>query len=216
MNRYDAVIFDLDGTLLNTLEDLKNAINHALVSCGFAARTLDEVRRFVGNGARKLAQRAVPQGSDEKDVSRVLDAFHQYYALHSNDLTAPYPGIMDMLETLGKAGVQVAVVSNKPHAQVQSLCRDYFGISLAFGDREGIRRKPEPDTVLDVMNTLGVSAERTLYVGDSDVDVMTARNARVDCAAVLWGFRSQEELREAGAQTFVSTAEELTALIVRA
>ena len=216
MNRYDAVIFDLDGTLLDTLEDLKNAINHALEGEGFARRTLDEVRRFVGCGALELCRRATPAGTSDEQIRAVLAGFHAYYSQHSNDCTAPYPGIMELLKDLQEAGVKVAVVSNKPDPQVRSLCRDYFGISLAAGDREGVRRKPAPDAVWAVMETLGATRERTLYVGDSDVDVQTALNAHVDCAAVLWGFRSREELAQAGAKTFASTADELLSLIVNA
>ena len=212
MKRYDTVIFDLDGTLLNTLDDLASAINHALDVTGFPVRTIDEVRRFVGDGAKMLARRAVPEGSSEEAVEQVLAHFREYYSTHSTVLTAPYPGIFDMMDRLKAAGVQQAVVSNKPNAQVKSLCALYFGqyVTLAAGDREGVKRKPEPDAVWMAMKEMGAEGSRTLYVGDSDVDVITARNAGVDCAAVTWGFRSEAELRQAGAVHLFDTAEALT------
>lgn len=218
MKRYDTVIYDLDGTLLNTLTDLAVSINHALRVKGFEERTMEEVRCFVGSGARVLAQLAAPEGSSEQDVDEVLANFHAYYSAHSAVLTTPYPGIFDMLAELKAAGIKQAVVSNKPNAQVESLCAQYFSddITLAVGDREGVRRKPAPDAVWEVMEQLGAVKERTLYVGDSDVDVQTSRNAGVDCATVTWGFRTEEELRQAGADRFFCTAEELKNWILNA
>ena len=218
MKRYDTVIFDLDGTLLNTLDDLANSINHALKTVGFPERTIDEVRRFVGDGALELARRASPAGTSEEMVNQVLEQFRLHYSTHSTVHTAPYPGIFDLMDALKDAGIQQAVVSNKPDAQVRSLCAVHFGeyVTLAAGDREGVRRKPEPDAVWNTMEQIGAKAERTLYVGDSDVDVLTARNAKVDCAAVTWGFRSEEELRKAGAVYLFDTAQALRDWIVNA
>jgi len=216
MKRYDTVIFDLDGTLLNTLDDLANSINYALETMGFPTHTIDDVRRFVGCGAKELARRASPVGSSEDVIEQVLAQFRAHYSTHSTVLTAPYPGIFDMMDQLKKAGIQQAVVSNKPDAQVRSLCERYFSdyVTLAAGDREGVKRKPEPDAVWMAMEEMGAKKSRTLYVGDSDVDVITARNAEVDCAAVTWGFRSEEELRQAGAVHLFDTAEQLTDWIV--
>lgn len=211
MKRYDTVIFDLDGTLLNTLDDLANSINHALKTMGFPERTIDEVRRFVGCGAKELARRASPQGSSEDTIEQVLAHFRAHYSTHSTVFTAPYPGIFDMMDALKAAGIQQGVVSNKPDDQVKSLCREHFSsyVTLAAGDREGVSRKPEPDAVWLAMDEMGAVPSRTLYVGDSDVDVITARNARVDCAAVTWGFRSAEELKAAGAVYLFDSAKEL-------
>lgn len=216
--RYDAVIFDLDGTLLDTLEDLTTAVNHALRESSYPERTMDEVRQFVGNGVGLLMRRALPAvaDGDEEAYQEALQAFKSYYARHNNNVTAPYEGIVDMLRGLSAAGIKLAVVSNKNDPNVQALTQAYFGpwISAAAGEQEGVRRKPYPDTVQRVMTLFNCPPERALYVGDSDVDVETARNAGVDCAAVLWGFRSEESLRQAGAKVLVRTPAELAALVL--
>lgn len=200
--RYETVIFDLDGTLLNTLEDLTNAVNHAMRESGYPERTLEEVRRFVGNGVGKLIQRALPPSADgdAEAYQETLQAFKSYYARHNNDTTAPYEGIEALLERLHAAGVRLAIVSNKNDPNVKALARDYFSrwIGLAVGEQEGVSRKPAPDTVLMVMREWDCDPVTVLYVGDSGVDVETAHNAGVDCAAVCWGFRSEDELRAAG------------------
>lgn len=218
MNRYDTVLFDLDGTLLNTLDDLYHSVNHALKVMNFPARTLEEVRRFLGCGSKELCRRSAPEGTPDAKVEELHDQFRAHYSTHSSILTAPYPGIMDLLDALKEAGIQQAVVSNKPDAQVRVLCRQYFGdyVTLAVGDREGVRRKPEPDAVWAAMEEMGAEKPRTLYVGDSEVDVFTAKNAGLDCAAVTWGFRSEEELRQAGADKLFDTAEELKNWILNA
>lgn len=190
------VLFDLDGTLLDTLEDLADAVNYALVHHGYPQRTLEEVRRFVGNGAARLITLAVPEGAD---FAPVLTTFQTYYRAHSQVKTRPYPGIMEMLEAV-KAGYPVAVVSNKPDPAVKMLCASLFGDIYALGEAAGCPRKPAPDMLYKAMGDLGV--DRCVYVGDSEVDVVTARNAGVPCVSVLWGFRGEEEIREAGGEHF--------------
>lgn len=214
--RYDTVIFDLDGTLLDTLQDLVAAVNYALHQQGYPPRTVQEVCRFVGNGVEKLMRRAVPAGLPEERIMAALAVFKDYYALHNNDATAPYPGIEALLDHLKARGVRMAIVSNKNDPNVKALARLYFPttISMAVGEGGGVRAKPCPDTVLHVMNTWGCDPSRVLYVGDSDVDIQTARNAGVDCASVCWGFRPEQELRAAGATLLVHTAQELEAVVL--
>jgi len=214
--RIKAVIWDLDGTLLNTLDDLAASTNAALVSCGLPARTTDEVRRFVGNGLHKLIERAVPEGGEaHPKFDQVYDGFVKHYAEHSRDHTAPYEGIIDVLDTLAERGVQLAIVSNKIDFAVKSLSRDYFGSRMqsAVGDDPSRRKKPAPDSVQEAMRQLGVSEEETVYVGDSDVDVMTAANAGIPCIGVTWGFRSEECLRGAGEVHIAHTPQQLLAII---
>ena len=201
-----AVIWDLDGTLLNTLGDLAASTNAALAQCGLPARTTDEVRSFVGNG-----ERAVPPGTDGAMVQRVYDAFVAHYGAHSRDTTRPYDGVMEMLDALCAQGIRLAIVSNKIDFAVKELSRTYFGdrMQVAVGDAPERRRKPAPDSVLEAMRQMGVGREETVYVGDSDVDVQTARNAGVVCCAVSWGFRSEESLREAGAEHIAATPQAL-------
>ena len=218
MKRYSAVLFDLDGTLLDTLEDLTNAVNFALRESGYPERTLNEVRSFVGNGVGMLVRRALPAGAecDEEACAEVLQAFKSRYAAHNGDLTVPYPGIMDMLEALARAGVKTAIVSNKNDPNVQALTGAFFGgrIDLAVGEREGVRPKPCPDAPLQVLKQFGLRPEEALYVGDSDVDAETASNAGMPFAAVTWGFQSRERLVKAGAKTLVDTPQALLNVIL--
>lgn len=204
MKRYSAMIFDLDGTLLDTLEDLTNAVNQALRECGYAEHTMEDVRGFVGDGIGMLIRRALPAEADvdPEAYEMALQAFKSYYAQHNADATDPYPGIPALLKRLKAEGVRLAVVSNKNDANVKALCRGYFPglIDEAIGEQEGVSRKPAPDTMLRVMESFGLTPEDCLYIGDSDVDVKTACNAGVDLAAVTWGFRSEKCLRQAGAQ----------------
>lgn len=213
---YKAAIFDMDGTLLNTLDDLAASTNAALAAHGMPLRTTDEVRRFVGNGIPNLIRRAVPAGTDEATQRAVFDTFCAHYAVHDADATAPYPGIIGLLEHLRAQGVLCAVVSNKGDFAVQALVEHYFDglFGFAVGEREGIRRKPAPDTVFAALEALGVEPGEAVYVGDSEVDVATAQASGLDCIAVTWGFRSVECLLEAGATTLVSTADELAAAIL--
>ena len=208
---YNTYIFDLDGTLLSTLGDLAASCNYALRTNGMPERTVDEVRRFVGNGVKKLMERAIPGGLDNYKFDKTYADFRQHYMQHNLDTTKPYDGVMEMLEELRKRGKKVAVVSNKFYAATQELCRYFFGdlVPVAIGEREDIRKKPAPDTVLEAMRQLGVTAERAVYIGDSDVDIDTARNSGMPCISVLWGFRDKEFLLEHGAKTLVSTPEEI-------
>ena len=211
MTEFDTYIFDLDGTLLDTLEDLAASTNHALKQHGMPVRSLDEVRRFVGNGVRKLIERAVPEGTDGMVAEQVLDTFRKHYLHHGLDNTKPYPGIMELLATLKDRGKNVAVVSNKFDAATKSLCSHFFSglVDVAIGESENVRKKPAPDTVEEAIRTLGVKREGCVYIGDSEVDVETAHNSHIPCISVLWGFRSRDFLEKHGASLFVKTPEEI-------
>ena len=190
MKVYESYIFDLDGTLLSTLNDLASSCNFALHSYGMPERTIDEVRQFVGNGVKKLMERAVPDGLNT---------------------TAPYPGIPELIQRLNAHGRHVAVVSNKFYDATQALVRHFFGdsIPVAIGERENIRKKPAPDTVNEALRQLGMPRETAVYIGDSDVDIETARNCGMPCISVLWGFRSRDFLLEHGATTLVGKPDEI-------
>lgn len=212
--RYKTYIFDLDGTLLDTLEDLAASCNYALRANGMAERTLEEVRRFVGNGVKKLMERAVPGGLENGKFSKTYADFRTHYLIHSLDTTQPYDGILGLLATLKARGAKLAVVSNKFYAATQELCRHFFGdtIAVAIGERETIRKKPAPDTVLEAMKQLEADAKTTVYIGDSDVDIITAHNCGLPCISVLWGFRDKEFLLRHGATTLVSRPAEILSL----
>lgn len=205
------VIFDLDGTLLNTLEDLRDSANAALEAFGYPPRTTDEVRRFVGNGVRLLMIRATPGGEQNEKFEEILAYFRRHYAEHCFDQTRPYDGILPMLDRLKTAGIGLAVVSNKFDAAVRELCRRYFPdqIAIAIGEREGIRKKPAPDSVLQAMRELHADPSESLYVGDSDVDIETARNAGIPCVSVTWGFRDRDFLLAHGASVLIDDPSEL-------
>ena len=211
MHKYKTYIFDLDGTLLSTLADLAASTNYALRTHHMPERSLDKVRRFVGNGVKKLMERAIPDGLNNPLFEETFATFRQHYMQHNLDTTKPYDGVMEMREELRKRGKKVAVVSNKFYAATQELCRHFFGdlVPVAIGEREDIRKKPAPDTVLEAMRQLGATAEGAVYIGDSDVDIDTARNSGMPCISVLWGFRDKEFLLEHGATTLVSTPEEI-------
>ena len=213
MKQYSTYIFDLDGTLLDTIQDLATSVNYALRQCCMPERTLDEVRRFVGNGVRLLMIRAVPDGEDNPRFQEAFDIFRSHYLEHSLDTTAPYPGIIDMLERLKANGKRMAVVSNKFDTATKELIRHFFGnlIEVAIGENEaaGVRKKPAPDTVNEALHQLGVGKEDAVYVGDSDVDIQTARNSGLPCISVLWGFRDREFLLENGATTFVQSPDNI-------
>lgn len=208
---YNTYIFDLDGTLLFSLADLAASCNYALRTNGMPERTLDEVRRFVGNGVKKLMERATPDGLQNPLFDKTLADFRQHYMKHNLDTTCPYEGVMPMLEELQRRGKKVAVVSNKFYAATQELCHHFFGdlVTVAIGEREDIRKKPAPDTVIEALRQLNATAEESVYIGDSDVDIDTARNAGMPCISVLWGFRDKDFLIEHGATTLVATPQEI-------
>lgn len=211
MHQYETYIFDLDGTLLSTLNDLAASTNYALRTHHMPERTLDEVRQFVGNGVKKLMERAIPGGTNNPDFDNTYATFRQHYMQHNLDTTKPYPGIMEMLQQLHNEGKNVAVVSNKFYAATRDLCKHFFAhlVPVAIGEREDIRKKPAPDTVLEALRQMGVSSKGAVYIGDSDVDVMTAQNSGIPCISVLWGFRDKEFLLQHGATTFISSPQEL-------
>lgn len=207
--KYQLAIFDLDGTLLDTLEDLADSTNYIMRSFGYPERTLKEVRSFVGNGIRKLLERSAPNGTSAEEIDRMFEQFKEYYGAHCADKTKPYDGVMELLDELRKQGVKLAVVSNKADYAVKALCDQYFPgcFDVAVGERVGIARKPAPDTVHEVLKNLQMEKSQAVYIGDSEVDVQTAKNAELNCIAVDWGFRDKEVLKEAGAETIVSTPE---------
>ena len=211
--KYSTYIFDLDGTLLDTLADLAAAVNYALRQHGMPEHTIDDVRRFVGNGVRKLMERAIPDGEKNPDFEATFATFREYYMHHSLDNTRPYPGIIETLEALKAKGCRLAVVSNKMMAATKELCQHFFAdtIEVAIGENEaaGIRKKPAPDTVFEALRQLGEEKDSAVYVGDSDVDLETANNSGLPCISVLWGFRDRDFLKQHGAKTFISAPSEL-------
>ena len=210
---YSTYIFDLDGTLLDTLGDLAASVNYALRTHGMPEHSIDDVRRFVGNGVRKLMERAIPDGEANSLFEETFATFRQYYMAHSLDTTKPYEGIPETLTELRKRSCRLAVVSNKMMAATQELIRHFFPdtIEVAIGEHEaeGIRKKPAPDTVFAALRQLGVGTEGAVYVGDSDVDIQTASNSGLPCISVLWGFRDRNFLTQHGAKTFISAPSEL-------
>ncbi len=225
---YKYAIFDLDGTLLDTLGDLHAAVNHALKRFGFPERTIDEVRRFIGNGVVKLMERSTPDGTDDKTQEECLEVFRKYYLEHMKDITAPYNGVLDMLKLLKQRGVKTAVVSNKLHKAVAGLCEDYFEglIDVAIGVSVESERKPSPVNVFKAMDEFGIGGEKgkkehnsfaeytIIYIGDSEVDVQTAKNAGLRCIGVTWGFRDEEELKAAGAEYIAHDVNEVLGIIL--
>lgn len=197
----NTIIFDLDGTLLNTLEDLTDSVNHAMEAFGFPVHTIEEIRSFVGNGAPKLIERSIPQGKENPSYDAALSAFKEHYAAHCEDKTNPYAGVMELLAQLKEEGYRLAVVSNKFDGAVKRLCRKYFAgyIEVAIGESADVKRKPAPDTVYRALSELSCDASRAVYVGDSEVDIQTAKNASLPCISVTWGFRTEEQLKDAGA-----------------
>ena len=206
MMKYKAVLFDMDGTLLDTLADMAAAVNHILSVHGYPLRTVEEVRAFVGNGARKLMERALPPDVTGDAFEALLEEYRQWYEAHACVKTAPYPGIPAVLAALHRAGVRCAVVSNKPDGATRELAARFFPGLPAFGQQDGIPAKPAPDMVYHALAELGVEASAAAYVGDSEVDVALARNAKLPLVAVSWGFRGREALEEAGAVLVVDDA----------
>ena len=212
---YRAVLFDMDGTVLNTLEDLYNAVNRSLAEFALPEVTREQVRAALGNGAARLIAACVPAGTDPALTERVLAWYKPWYDAHCRVFTAPYPGILPLMERLRAQGLRLAIISNKPDGAVRELAAAFFPglLDAAVGESPAVQRKPNPDAVLAAARQMGLSPAECLYVGDSEVDVATARNAAMPCAAVSWGFRSREQLLAAGAPFIAETAEELAAFI---
>ena len=210
-----AVIFDLDGTILDTLGDLSNSVNFALQQNSLPLRSIDEVRAFVGNGIRLLIERAVPEGTDEETLNKCFDAFKTHYKENSAVLTKAYDGIPEVLSELSAMGLKTAVVSNKADFAVQILVEEYFKglFQYSVGEREGIRRKPYPDSVFSVIETFGVNKDECIYIGDSEVDIETAKNAGIKCICVTWGFREKEFLQSLSPDYMADTPKEILNII---
>ncbi len=210
-----AVIFDLDGTILDTLEDLKNSVNFTLSKNGLPVRTIDEIRAFVGNGIRLLIERAVPENTNDELLERCFLDFKKHYKEHSADNTKPYDGIIPVLREIKAKGIKLAVVSNKADFAVQTLVEEYFQglFDFAVGEREGIRRKPCPDSVNEAIKVLDASPDEVVYVGDSEVDIETSRNAGVNCVAVTWGFRDKCVLESLSSEYIIDKPSQLMELI---
>lgn len=209
---YKLMIFDLDGTLLDTLEDLANASNYALKSFDFEEHEVLKYKTFVGDGVYKLIERIVPESHrGEEMLIKVKEVFQNYYDEHNRDCTKPYEGIIEVLKHLRERGIHTAVVSNKPHQFTTKLVEELFGdsIEVAYGQRDGIATKPDPSTVLEVIERFGVTKEECIYIGDTNVDIFTGKNAGVKTIGVLWGFRTKEELTEAGADYIIEKVKDL-------
>lgn len=213
--KYTTIVFDLDGTLLDTLEDLMDAVNHVLSVHHYPLRTYEEIRKAVGNGVALLMKRSTPTGLSEKEHEVLLEEFKTWYKDHLQDKTKPYDGILPLLTTLKDKGYRLAIVSNKLNGAVQELKKQYFDdyITVAVGESEHILRKPAPDMALEALRLLGVVPSESVYIGDSEVDFETAANANMDCISVTWGFRDEKFLRELGAKTFAHQPIDILSLV---
>lgn len=209
--RYKYVLFDMDGTVLDTLTDLTNAVNYSLEQFELPKRTMKEIRSFLGDGARQLIERSVPTDCDKELTELVLAFYNDWYGSHCLIETAPYPGTVELMEKLRREGCKLAIVSNKPHGAVVELADSFFPglLETAVGESETVRRKPCPDAVLAAMELMGADKEHSLYVGDSEPDILTGRNAGIACASVTWGFRDREQLAAFGAEILVDSMDEL-------
>ena len=212
------IIFDLDGTLLDTLEDLHDSLNHVLGAHGMPLRTLDEARRFLGSGLLVLLKRATPEGTPDNLINEMYEEFRAYYNVHCLDKTGPYEGVLDMLKALHEKGYKTAIISNKVDSAVKELNTTFFSeyIDVAIGENEkaGIKRKPAPDMADKAMELLGVTPDEVVYVGDSEVDLETAAASNLPCIAVTWGFRDREYLASLGAEVFADTPMEVVERII--
>lgn len=214
MDKIKAVIFDLDGTLLNTLDDLADSVNRTMQKFGFKTRSIDEIRKFVGNGVGLLIKRSMPE-KEEEHFEKCLEMFRADYSANMRNKTAPYEGIVELLKELRKKNLKIAVVSNKFDGAVKELCDFYFKdlIDKPVGESEKVRKKPAPDSVLNVLDYFNITNNEAIYVGDSDVDIDTAKNAKVKSVGVTWGFRSEDLLKEHGAEYIVNEPCEILELI---
>ena len=212
--KYDAIFFDLDGTVVDSLQDIVDAVNHTMDHFGLPRYTPEQLKPHLGWGVGHLMRAILPEHTEE-EVETVLAHYRPYYAIHAGDKSRPFDGIVPMMERLKGEGMVLAILSNKPDAAVQPLARRFFSdvVSLAVGEREDVRRKPCPDMVEAAANRLNVPLNRCLYVGDTEVDIDTAKNAGIDCACVTWGFRTREQLKKAGATIIVDTPDELEGVI---
>lgn len=214
---YKAAIFDLDGTLLDSIADLRNSVNYALKQCGLPLRSNDEIRAFLGNGVQKLMELSLPNGTTDTVYNQALEIFKKHYSEHCMDLTKPYLGIEQVLENMKEAGVKIAIVSNKPDFAVRKIADRFFSkwSSLSVGESKGIRRKPCPDSILSAMEQLGTTTDNSVYVGDSEVDIEAARNACLPCISVTWGFRDPSYLIKMGASTLCNSPKQMCDAILR-
>lgn len=215
MKKYDTVIFDLDGTLLNTLEDLTDSVNFALSLYGYPCRKIEEIRRFVGNGVARLIELSIPDGTNNPQYEKCLADFRSHYSKNMQNKTNAYKGIMELLEQLSKENYKIAIVSNKFDMAVKELNQVYFGkyIKVAIGESENVSKKPAPDTVFKALRELGSNANKAVYVGDSEVDVKTAKNSGIVCIGVTWGFRNRKVLEQKGANYIIDKPQELLKII---
>ncbi len=216
MPSIDTIIFDLDGTLLDTLADLAGSVNYAMQKYSLPTHSLDSVRQMVGNGVTVLMERAIPGGRSFAEFENCLNDFKEHYEVHKKDLTMPFPGIMEFLKDAYGSGYQMAVVSNKFDLAVKGLCQDFFSpyITTAIGESAQVAPKPAPDTVFKAMEELHAQPAQCVYVGDSDVDIMTAKNAGIPCISVSWGFRSRQFLQEHGADAIADTVADFRNMLI--
>jgi len=214
---YRTVIFDMDGTILNTASDITDSINYMLREMGCPERNEDEVRSFLANGSLVLVEKSLGFGADEETVKKALGIYRPWYAKHADIKTGPYEGITELMKRLHEKKIQIAVASNKPEAMVRLLCEKHFAglVDACVGDVDFRRRKPYPDMIDAVLQEMGAGKEDTIYIGDTEVDVATAKNSGLPCICVSWGFRSREQQEDAGAVLFADTAEELFAMLTK-
>lgn len=213
--RYNTIIWDLDGTLLNTIDDLRDCVNYVLAKFGYPLHTTEEMKMFVGSGIRVMLARATPDGEDNPHFEEMFSCFTDYYAIHCQDKTAPYLGIRETLAALREAGCQMAIVTNKIQSAAEELCHHLFPeVEIVIGDSPDIQKKPAPDGVYKAMSLLGADPKTTAYVGDSNIDVETAKAAGLPCLAVLWGFRTKEQLLSYGAEHLFENTEDLLSYIL--
>ena len=211
MHKITTIIFDMDGTVLNTLDDLTDSVNYVFSKFGLPARSRDEYRQFFGNGIGYAMKCAAPEGTPDSLIEEMIPVFKEYYDIHCLDKTGPYDGIIDLMKELRNSGCKMAIVSNKIDSAVKELNERFFSeyVSVAIGERPGVSRKPAPDTVFAALAELGSSTDEAVYIGDSEVDLMTAKNSNLPCIAVLWGFRDRDFLIKNGASAFAKTPEDI-------
>ncbi|MCQ2461270.1 MAG: HAD family hydrolase [Clostridia bacterium] len=215
MKMYSTVIWDLDGTLLYTLVDLMDSVNYSMRTLGYEERSLEDIRMFVGNGVKKLVELAIPDGRDNPDYKKAYDLFCEYYSEHNLDNTVPYDGVVEVIEELRRRGVKQAIVSNKIDSAVKKLNKTFFGVDIALGVTDSLPRKPAPDMVWKAVAELGADISTTVYVGDSEVDLKTAKNSKLDCISVLWGFRNLDEISPYGPMCTVENPKDILKFITK-